>query len=112
DAIANVSPNAARMGVVGRADPVKSAIVFVLIAVNLFPLSVDRPCKRSVAGICRAKIVQGAGSDCRCAGADAHPLEEVAAGYPHHLSGFIVGYFFSLLSSLAFTLFQSFHSLE
>ena len=28
-----------------------------------------------------------------CAGADAHPLEEVAAGYPHHLSGFIVVHF-------------------
>jgi hypothetical protein len=74
DAITHVRADPARMGVVRRADPIEGAIVFVLIAINLFPLSIDRPGKGIITRVCRSKIVQGAGSDGRCAGADAHPL--------------------------------------
>src|SRR5262245_21111455 len=41
DAVAHIGAHAASVGVVGRADPVESAVVFVLIAINLFPVSID-----------------------------------------------------------------------
>src|SRR5262245_17103257 len=50
DAVAHVGAHAASVGVVGRADPVESAVVFVLIAINLLPVPIDGSGQGIIAG--------------------------------------------------------------
>src|SRR5262245_27644855 len=50
DAVAHVGAHAASVGIVGRADPIESAIVFVLIAINFFPVPIDRSGQGIIAG--------------------------------------------------------------